>query len=77
LQTQLIQQEQIIRYYEDEGRLLAEQLIQQAQRAYQEGEIDFLQYAQLLENSRNITLQYLQSRYEHELIILKINYLID
>jgi cobalt-zinc-cadmium resistance protein CzcA len=77
LQTQLIQQEQIIRYYEDEGRLLAEQLIQQAQRAYQEGEIDFLQYAQLLENSRNITLQYLQSSYEHELIILKINYLID
>ncbi|MFT4860773.1 MAG: cobalt-zinc-cadmium resistance protein CzcA [Algoriphagus sp.] len=77
LQTQLIQQEQVIRYYEDEGRLLAEQLIQQAQLSYQEGEIDFLQYAQLLENSRNITLQYLQSRYEHELIILKINYLID
>jgi len=77
LQTQLIQQEQVIRYYEDEGRLLAEQLIQQAQLSYREGEIDFLQYAQLLENSRNITLQYLQSRYEHELIILKINYLID
>jgi cobalt-zinc-cadmium resistance protein CzcA len=77
LQTQLIQQEQVIRYYEDEGKLLAEQLIQQAQLSYQEGEIDFLQYAQLLENSRNITLQYLQSRYEHELIILKINYLID
>ena len=77
LQTQLIQQEQVIRYYKDEGRLLAEQLIQQAQLSYQEGEIDFLQYAQLLENSRNITLQYLQSRYEHELIILKINYLID
>ena len=77
LQTQLIQQEQVIRYYKDEGRLLAEQLIQQAQLSYQEGEIDFLQYAQLLENSRNITLQFLQSRYEHELIILKINYLID
>jgi cobalt-zinc-cadmium resistance protein CzcA len=77
LQTQLIQQEQVISYYEDEGRLLAEQLIQQAQLSYQEGEIDFLQYVQLLENSRNITLQYLQSRYEYELIILKINYLID
>lgn len=77
LQTQLIQQEQVIRYYEEEGSLLAEQLIQQAQLSYKEGEIDFLQYAQLLENSRNITLQYLQSKYEHQLIILKINYLID
>lgn len=77
LQTQLAQQNQVIEYYESEGKLLSEQLIDQAQRSYQEGEIDFLQYAQLLENSRNITLQYLQSRYDYQLTILKINYLID
>jgi len=77
LQSQSRQQLQVIEYYETEGRLLADQLIQQAQRSYQEGEIDFLQYAQLLENSRTITLQYLQSRYEYQLTILKINYLID
>jgi cobalt-zinc-cadmium resistance protein CzcA len=77
LQSQSRQQLQVIEYYETEGGLLADQLIQQAQRSYQEGEIDFLQYAQLLENSRTITLQYLQSRYEYQLTILKINYLID
>lgn len=77
LQTQLKQQEEIIRYYEEEGRELADQLMQQANRSYQEGEIDFLQYVQLLENSRNITLIYLQSRYEQQLTILKINYLTD
>ncbi len=77
LQSQLAQQEQVIDYYEAEGKTLSEQLIQQAQLSYKEGEIDFLQYAQLLENSRTITLHYLQSRYEYQLTILKINYLID
>lgn len=77
LQKQLAQQEKVIRYFDEEGKELAEQLMQQAQRSYQEGEIDFLEYAMLLENSRNITLQYLQSRYEYQLNILKINYLID
>ena len=57
--------------------MLSEQLMDQAQRSYKEGEIDFLQYAQLLENARTITLQYLQSRYDYQLTILKINYLID
>jgi len=77
LQTQLKQEEEIIRYYEQEGKELAAQLMQQANRSYQEGEIDFLQYVQLLENSRNITLIYLQSRFEQQMTILKINYLID
>jgi heavy metal efflux system protein len=77
LKTQLKQQIQVIDYYESEGKVLSEQLIDQAQRSYKEGEIDFLQYAQLLENSRNITLQYLQSRYDYQLTILKINYLIN
>lgn len=77
LQTQLAQQEKVIDYFEQEGNDLAAQLIQQALRSYQEGQIDFFEYALLLENSRNITLRYLESRYDYQLNILKMNYLID
>lgn len=77
LQRQLNQSTKVISYYESEGELLSSQLLAQANRSYQEGEIDFLQYVQLIENSRNITLQYLQSKYEYQQTILDLNYLIN
>jgi len=36
-----------------------------------------LQYVQLMENSMNITLQYLESRYNYQINVLEINYLIN
>ncbi|WP_373397464.1 hypothetical protein V8V91_23360 [Algoriphagus halophilus] len=47
---------EVIRYYQEEGEQLATQLMEQANRSFQEGEIDFLQFVQLMENSMNITL---------------------
>lgn len=76
-QFKLDQNLEVIRYYQGEGEELASQLMEQAQRSFQEGEIDFLQYVQLMENSMNITLQYLQSRYNYQINILEINYLIN
>ena len=76
-QYKLDQNSEVIRYYEEEGEALANQLMEQAQRSYQEGEIDFLQYVQLMENSMNITLQYLESRYNYQINVLEINYLIN
>jgi cobalt-zinc-cadmium resistance protein CzcA len=77
LQLELTQNQEVISYYQAEGKDLADQLIRQAQRSFVEGEIDFLHYVQLLENSRNITMQYLQSRFAYQLIVLEINYLIN
>lgn len=77
LLLQLAQNQKVITYYKEEGKNLSEQLIQQAQRSFQEGEIDFLQFVQLIENSRGITLQYLQSLHAFQLTILEINYLIN
>ena len=77
VQYKLDQNLEVIRYYKEEGEELATQLMEQAQRSFQEGEIDFLQYVQLMENSMNITLQYLQSRYNYQINILEINYLIN
>lgn len=77
LQLELIQNQEVIFYYQTEGKVLVDQLIIQAQRSFSEGEIDFLQYVQLLENARNITIQYLQSKFNYRLIVIDINYLIN
>jgi heavy metal efflux system protein len=77
LQHELTQNQEVISYYQAEGKDLADQLIRQAQRSFSEGDIDFLQYVQLLENSRNITMQYLQSGFAYQIIVLEINYLIN
>ena len=77
LHRQLDQNIRVISYYETEGKTLSLQILQQAQRSYQEGEIDFLQYVQLMENSRTITLQYLQSKFAYQQTILDINYLLN
>ena len=77
VQIKIEQNLEVIRYYQEEGEMLADQLLEQAHRSFQEGSIDFLQYVQLIENSRNITLQYLQSRYDYQINILEINYLIN
>jgi len=77
IQRALDQNLQVINYYEKEGKLLSDQLRDQAIRSYREGEIDFLQYVQLIENSRNITLQYLQSRLDYQLNQLEQSYLVN
>jgi len=77
LHRQLDQNIRVINYYESEGKTLSLQILEQAQRSYQEGEIDFLQYVQLMENSRTITLQYLQSKFAYQQTILEINYLLN
>lgn len=77
LQRQLTQNTKVISYYESEGEELSTQILQQANRSYQEGEIDFLQYVQLVETSRSITLQYLQSKFDYQQTILELNYLLN
>ena len=77
LHRQLDQNIRVINYYEAEGKTLSGQILEQARRSYQEGEIDFLQYVQLMENSRTITLQYLQSKFAYQQTILDINYLLN
>lgn len=77
IQKRLDQNQQIINYYQTEGKVLADQLRNQASRSFQEGEIDFLQYVQLVENSRTITLQFLQARLDYQLNQLELLYLVN
>lgn len=68
---------QAIDFYEHEGKQLSDQLILQANEAFQNGEIDFLQFVLLIENSRNIQVNYLQNLHLYNMTVLDINYLIQ
>lgn len=75
LQNKLAQQGQVIDYFEKEGMRLADQLQAQANRSFSEGEIDFLHYVQLIENSRSLRLQYLQAKRDYLINQLELLYL--
>jgi len=75
LQKKLAQQSQVISYFEQEGMRLANQLQAQATRSFSEGEIDFLQYVQLIENSRSLRIQYLEAKRDYLLNQLELIYL--
>ena len=74
LQATLAQQLAVIQYYETEGKQLASQLREQAIRSFAEGEIDFIQYVQLIENSQSLELQYLQAKRDYLLNQLELIY---
>ena len=74
LQSTLAQQLSVIQYYEMEGKQLGDQLREQAIRSFAEGEIDFIQYVQLIENSQSLDLQYLQAKRDYLLNQLELIY---
>jgi cobalt-zinc-cadmium resistance protein CzcA len=75
LRQKAAQQSQVLDYFEKEGMSLAKQLREQANRSYAAGEIDFLNYVLLLENSQELTLQYLQAKRDFQLNQLELIYL--
>jgi len=77
--NQLIQQmnkhEEALYYYENEGKDLSEEIIKTASMSYKNGEIDFFEYIQSLENSYNIILTYYENLNAYNQTVLQINYL--
>ncbi|MGW8122057.1 CusA/CzcA family heavy metal efflux RND transporter [Roseivirga echinicomitans] len=71
----LKQYEEAINYYETAGKLLSQELINNGTKAFKSGEIDFLQYIQLLDNAKSIEITYLENLYSYNMILLDIKYL--
>ena len=67
--------QEAVNYYETTGGKLAEELTTSASKSFQNGEIDFLQYVQLLESAKNIQITYLQNLNEYNNTVLELNYL--
>lgn len=67
--------QETVDYYETTGKRLSKELTTTASKAFQNGEIDFLQYVQLLESAKNIEINYLQNLNKHNTTVLELNYL--
>ncbi|MEC3964154.1 CusA/CzcA family heavy metal efflux RND transporter [Flagellimonas halotolerans] len=72
---QLEQQAKELSYYEDEGGHLSDQILKAASGNFQNGEIDFFQYIQSLENAYEIQLDYLDVLNQYNQTVIAINYL--
>lgn len=72
---QLEQQAKELSYYEDEGGQLSDQILKAASGNFQNGEIDFFQYIQSLENAYDIQLNYLDVLNQYNQTVIAINYL--
>ena len=77
LQSNLKQLEQELTYYEATGKKHSEDIVFHARQAFINGEIDFLQYTQLLENAKSIELNYLTALFQYNQTVLEANYLIN
>jgi cobalt-zinc-cadmium resistance protein CzcA len=75
LLTELEKQQQALFNYNESGKQLAEKLLSGSDLAYRNGEIDFLQYTQLLEQAISIRTQHLNDLLQYNLTVLDINYL--
>lgn len=75
LHSDLKKYQETVDYYEITGRVLSKELTTTASKAFQSGEIDFLQYVQLLESAKNIEINYLQNLMKYNNTVLELNYL--
>ncbi len=64
-------------YYDTTGKQLAEELRFHARRAFQSGEIDFLRYAQLLDEALRIEQNFLEALFQYNQAVLEANYLLN
>ena len=76
LMAKLQQYNEEITYYETQGKHLSEEIIKTAERTLKEGEIDFFQYIQSIETSKDIEMNYLDNLNAYNQTIIVINYLI-
>lgn len=77
LQSDLRKYEEGLNYYKSTGQKLAEETRFHAERAFRNGEINFLQYIQLLENAQSIETNYLHALFQYNMTALEANYLIN
>ncbi|MCH4824364.1 CusA/CzcA family heavy metal efflux RND transporter [Gramella lutea] len=74
--SQLLRKHEVaLLYYENEGKELSEEIIKTANISYKNGEIDFFEYIQSLENSFEIILSYYENLNTYNQTVIRLNYL--
>ena len=77
LLSELNKYNEAILFYEESGKNLSSELINTSNKAFKNGEIDFVQYILLLDNAKGIEMTYLENLYKYNQTILELNYLMN
>jgi len=75
LNAKLIKQEKALKYYEEEGTVISDEILKTATLSFKNGEINYFQYILSLENAYEIKLDYLNSLNDYNQTVIAINYL--
>jgi cobalt-zinc-cadmium resistance protein CzcA len=67
--------EKVIHYYDENGKKLARELSAYARRVYAAGEIDFFRFVQSMDNAIEIEIEYLDTLFEYNKLVLDVNFL--
>ena len=73
--SQLKKHEEALSYYQDEGKFLSEEIFKTSKVSFENGEINFFQYIQSIENAFEIFLDYLQNLNAYNQTVIKLNYI--
>lgn len=72
--AELSQYDEMIKYYNKNGKKLSDEILKTAELNFKNGEIDFFQYIQSLENAINIQLSYLDNVLSYNKSYLELHY---
>ncbi len=75
LQADYRKYEKMLTYFEKQGLALSEELLKTGNIGFKNGEIDFFQYIQTLENAYDIKLEFLKALNQFNQTVIAINYL--
>ncbi len=73
--NELRKYESALKYYEEEGQLLSDEIIKTATLGYKAGEITFFEYIQSLENANKVRLTYLENLHGYNQTIVAISHI--
>jgi cobalt-zinc-cadmium resistance protein CzcA len=76
LELELAQSDKALSYFESDGQELARAIFLSSESAYRNGEIDFFQYIQSLENAYEIGIGRLEALRRYNQVVIQLNYLI-
>ena len=75
LNLQVVQLENDLSFYENEGEKLSNEILKTANSSFKNGEIDFFQYIQSIESAYGLKLNYLEKLQAYNETVNAINYL--
>jgi cobalt-zinc-cadmium resistance protein CzcA len=72
---EIAKQKEALDYYETYGKKVADEIIKVSESSFKNGEIDFFQYIQSIENATQISMQYAEAVFQYNQAQINLYYL--